>query len=335
MRKIALFLAFLPISWLAHSQVIDFRYHGFLDNREYFNEFIAPQTIFGNRASAALGFQFDSINAVYVGGSYLYEFGSKGDLVAPDLTLYYEYNQRPFRFYFGSFPRHDKILHPKVLMTDTLYYFRPNVEGTFLEVAGGWGHQNVWIDWLSRQSLTKEEIFLVGYSGNLNFKPGYLKSYFIMQHIAGTANPDEPHNLRDNGGAVLSLGADLSSYLFFDKFSIDAGGAYSYDQLRGVYDLKHYFGFIGNLKAEYKILGLEYTFYRGEGQVQTIGDSFYKSKKYMRLDGYIVPYRNQNMFIRAQFGFHFLPGLIDFSQQLTVVYLIDDHKIDWRNFIKK
>ena len=325
--SVLLFVFGLLIGIQSNAQVYNLKYHGFLDNREYFNPYISPQTIFGNRLSLDFGLQLDSVNAVYAGGSYLYEFGSKGDLIPPDITIYYKHKKNPASFYFGSFPRENLVRHPRVLLTDTLQYYRPNMEGTFVEVHGDWGYQNIWIDWLSRQSQTREEIFLVGYSGHLEYSSFFLNTHFIMQHIAGTSDPAVPHNLRDNGGFLAQAGVRLSPHVFLDELSLSAGPVISYDRLRGVYPLQYYYGIMARLDAEFKGAGFHYTFYKGDGQVQVMGDTFYSAKQYMRLDTYMTLYKKQNVMVRLSFGFHLLPNNLDYSQQLIVSFDLNERKL--------
>ena len=62
-------------------------FHGFFDNREYFNDYTDPQTIFGSRLFAEAGFALNDYNRFKAGLNFLYEFGSKGDLLAPVLNL--------------------------------------------------------------------------------------------------------------------------------------------------------------------------------------------------------------------------------------------------------
>ncbi len=320
------FLFLISFSMLrTESQVYNLRFEGFLDNREYFNPYISPQTIFGNRLSLELGHQYDSNNSFYGGISYLYEYGAELGASALDITLYYKNEKEPFLFYFGTFPRRNLINHPRVLLNDTLMYYRPNVQGSFVEVHGDWGHQNIWIDWLSRQTQTDEEVFLVGYSGLLKTNALFLETYMTMHHIAGTADTSKVHHLRDNGGFLAKAGVDLSSNLFLDKFSLAAGPVISYDRLRGVYPLEYHYGIIGSFIIDYKGYGIDYTFYKGDGQVQVFGDSFYTAKQYMRIEPYLTPFQNNNILVRLSFGFHATPGYFDNSQKLIVLVNLEDN----------
>ena len=99
-------------------------FHGFFDNREYFNQYTSDQTMFGSRIYAEAGVSTDDHNHFMAGLSYLYEFGNKNDLIAPDIILYYHGNKGPLNFFFGAFPRKELIDQPLMLLTDTLSYYR-------------------------------------------------------------------------------------------------------------------------------------------------------------------------------------------------------------------
>jgi hypothetical protein len=87
---------------------------------------------------------------------------------------------------------------------------------------------------------------------------------------------------------------------------------------------------MGNFDADYKGNGIDFTFYKGDGQVQVIGDSFYSAEQYMRLDTYLTLYQKHNVFVRLSFGFHFLPEYMDYSQQLIVSFDLDNRKIKFK-----
>jgi len=150
---------------MAQDFLYQFGYYGFFDNREYFNEFVNDQTIFGSRIYAEAGYAFNADNRIMAGANYLYEFGSKGEWIAPDLTAYYTGRYRNFSLYLGAFPRLNNIMMPMALMSDTIPYYRPNVEGILIDFKTRSFRHNVWIDWVSRQSQQKRESFLLGFSG--------------------------------------------------------------------------------------------------------------------------------------------------------------------------
>ena len=293
-------------------------FQGFFDNREYFNDFIEPQTIFGSRLSADAGFEVNENNRFSAGINYLYEFGSKGDLIAPDITLFYNGYKKHFDFFIGAFPRRKLINHPLILLTDTLKYFRPNIEGMFLGIKTGWGYQNIWIDWTSRQTDTRRETFLIGGEGMMRKGMLFYQHNFIMYHFAGPAVAIPDDHIRDNGGLTAVAGADISSILFFDSLTIKSGIAFSYDRIRHEYDFKYPIGTINELLIMYRQFGVHGTYYYGERQVLLYGDGFYKSKNYGRIDLF---YKNRNSALingKLQFSFHIIPGNIDYSQSFAI-----------------
>jgi hypothetical protein len=89
-RKYIITAILIPVTaYAVQSQVFNWelRYHGFFDNREYFNKYTIDQTIFGSRISGELGCSFNENNRIMAGADYLYEFGSKGEWIAPDVTF--------------------------------------------------------------------------------------------------------------------------------------------------------------------------------------------------------------------------------------------------------
>jgi hypothetical protein len=321
-----LFLFLIVSAKGALAQQLDYKieFEGFADNREYFSKWIEPQTIFGERAEFQVGVKADSNNSLYFGLSHTYEFGGEKSLLAPQLYAYYEGEVNGFQFNIGAFPRDDKVKHPLILLSDTLHYFRPAIEGAFLNVNKNWGYQNLWIDWLSRQTQENYEVFLAGLSGLLKTNTLYFNYHLIMQHLAGTASKDIEHNLQDNGGLVSLLGINLSENIFLDTLSISSGYTMSYDRKRGLYGLRYFHGSISNLEASYKGHGISAWYYNGEGQVQVIGDQFYTAPNYFRLNTFITPINNRFVTARFTFAFHFVPGELDFSQMFRLNFKLDN-----------
>ena len=132
--------------------------HSFFDNREYFNSYVDYQTIFGSRIYGYAGFSINSKHQFGAGLDYLYEFGSKGELLKPDIIMFYSSRSDNLEFTIGAFPHHHKISMPFALFSDTINYYRPNIEGMLLEYRTDYFRHNAWIDWTSRQSYSKREI---------------------------------------------------------------------------------------------------------------------------------------------------------------------------------
>ncbi|MBN1144951.1 MAG: hypothetical protein JXA72_11045 [Bacteroidales bacterium] len=318
-RFLLIFLANLMFFAGLHAQHFKYKagYSGFFDNREYFNRYVNDQTIFGSRLSGELGYSFDENNCVMVGADYLYEFGSKGEWVAPDFIAYYHGHRNHFGLYLGAFPRHGNIGMPMALMADTFQYFRPVVEGMLIDFKTSRFRHNIWIDWTSRQSATKRETFLLGFSGHYQKGIFLYQHHFVMTHLAHALehNPDE--RIRDNAGYAVTPGLDLTGISGLDSLTVYAGVLGSYDRLRGIYDFRFPIGFYGEAEALYKSFGVHGVIYSGDNQFITSGDGFYKAPFYSRADIY---YQVSTPAIqgKVQCSFHFLPGVVDLSMSLAI-----------------
>jgi hypothetical protein len=321
----ALLLSEIASGIHAHAQQFEWKtgFFGFFDNREYFNDSIIPQTIGGENLSAEAGFAINPNNRFRAGISYTYENGSKGDYLMPDVILYFKGDWKPVTFYIGSFPRYQLITHPMAMITDTLMYYRPMVEGMFLERRRNWGYQNIWLDWTSRQTDTKRETFLLGASGLFHKGIFLLEDYLLMYHHAGPGIPIPNDHIRDNGGMSGMAGLDLTEKLHIDTAALKTGFLVSYDQLRHIYDLQFMWGWLSELNLQYRGIGIRGTYYRGDSQVFLYGDGFYKFKNYGRTDFYLQKTFLDRIVGRLQFSLHFTPGRMDYSYSVYIRAYID------------
>ena len=323
-KNIYVLILFLTIAGVCQAQDIRYKigYYGFLDNREYFNPYVNDQTIFGSRINAEIGLGFDENKKVMAGIDYLYEFGSKGELIPPDITLYYNSKTKYLDFYLGAFPRLNLVNMPMALMIDTFQYYRPNIEGILLNYRGENFRHNIWLDWQGRQSYETRERFMLGFSGQAKIGLFTYQHHAVMSHVAHTLDAPPDQHLEDNGGYAVLVGLDLSSVTTLDTLTISTGYLGSYDRLRGVYDMQFASGWLTELEAVYKGFGVHGTIYSGESQKIISGDGFYKSTFYSRADAF---YQVSGRYIqgRLQWSFHFLPGIIDVSMALTVRAQLD------------
>ncbi len=323
-KKVSLII----LAWLTCICVYaqDFRYKagyfGFFDNREYFNKFVNDQTIFGSRISGELGYSFNETSRIMAGADYLYEFGSKGELIAPDFIAYYHGQYRNTGLYIGAFPRVNKIAMPFALMTDTFQYYRPTVEGILIDFNTNKLKHNIWIDWTGRQSYQKRETFLLGFSGFLKQGVFIYQHHFVMTHLAHSLNKGVDEHIRDNGGYIVMPGLDLSHRLWLDSLTISAGVLGSYDRLRGIYNFRFPVGFYGEILACYRHLGVQGVIYSGKSQIITSGDGFYKSTFYGRADAFYQVTKT-NLTGKVQVSCHFVPGVFDLSMSLVVRAYLD------------
>ena len=298
-------------------------YYGFFHNQEYFNPYILPQTMGGSRIYGQVGFQLNENQSFYGGANYLYEFGAEPADHPISPIMYYQFLHKNLDVYLGSFPRYDIINMPELLLIDTLKYYRPNIEGIFLKGKNEWGYQNAWLDWTSRQTDTRRETFSLGLTGQLNMGDFFWRHHFIMFHYAGPAVRIPDDHIRDNGGGLLGLGVDLSKDYIFDSLSIYSAYAISYDQHRDVYETRFYHGLFIELNILYKFIGIKNTFYKGDGQVQLLGDKFYTAKTYNRTDVYWKLFKQDWVKGYVEFGFHIVPGILDMHQKFTIQVDLD------------
>ncbi|MBN1415903.1 MAG: hypothetical protein JW973_12440 [Bacteroidales bacterium] len=303
-----------------HAQQFEWKadFFGFFDNREYFNDYTVDQTIFGENGSAEAGFAINHHNRFRAGLSFIYENGTRADYTLPRVILYYKGEWKPVTFYIGSFPRYQLIDQPLAMLTDTLIYFRPVVEGMLLEYRRDWGFQHIWLDWTGRQTDTIPEAFLLGASGLIHKGMFIYRHHLLMYHHALPANNKPDDHIRDNGGMNAMVGLTLSDRLPLDTMTVSSGVLMSYDRWRSIYDLHFMWGWISDINVSYKGFGLHGVYYRGDGQVLLYGDGFYKSGNYGRADFYFQRTWLDKITGKMEFSLHFLPGNVDFSYTICL-----------------
>ncbi|MDO8951569.1 MAG: hypothetical protein Q7U86_03030 [Draconibacterium sp.] len=322
MKKL-LTLLYVFITFWATSQDFEYQvlFEGIGDNREYFNDLGYPQTILGARGAFETGIKFDN-HRLRGGLSQLLEFGSDIDAQKPKLTLYYQFSEQQTEFLFGAFPRRDKIDFPLAMLTDTLLYYRPNIEGMFGELHWDWGHQNAFIDWISRQTDYNSEIFTAGTSGEIFVKNFFLQNYILMTHDALPINRTPNTHIEDYLGFALQAGIRTTQNTEFEGY-VKAGILGSSFRQRSVTD-----GYLSALslfaeaKGKYKNFGIKSVLSSGASHKFAYGDLFYRAKNYSRTD--VIWYFINHEQVKGIFNLSF--HIIDWKelnqqQQLSVIYV--------------
>jgi hypothetical protein len=322
-KILLIFLLFLNTAVNGQTLSWDAGFDGFLDNREYFS-IGNPQTIFGARAWGEIGADFNEYHQIRGGINQLKEFGE--DVVhLPDLTMYYQFADDKLQFAIGAFPRRDKLNYPLAFLSDTLNYYRPNIQGVLLGLNHNRISQHLFIDWMSRQTDTRYERFMFSTSGKINFHPVFIENYLLMNHLAGKAIPEPGFHLRDNGGASIMLGFNASDYAPIDSLVFKTGGILSIDRTRGVDPGFQYpAGFMVQFEARHNIFGISGSYYRGEGHTFFYGDPFYKLKEYGRLDLHLLSKTDNKLKLDVNFSLHLSKGQLDYSQQLLLYVVLNE-----------
>jgi hypothetical protein len=318
---IVFFLILSSLRGFTQQLETNFNFHGFADNREYAKSGRLSQTIFGARFSPEVGVLLDSTHRLRVGVNLFHEFGSSEFIEKADPVIYYQYQKKAWDFYLGAFPRINLLDdYPRILLNDTLNYFRPNIEGMLVKYETAKFKQNIWIDWTSKQTNENREAFLFGFSGK--YQPGrfFVSHYAYMFHNAFSKMPPADQYLQDNGAVLVELGLDLGKPLFLDSLTISAGAMASIERTRGLTGIEIPKGFISNVYAAYKKFDIQNTFYAGQGHFLINGDKFYTSDVYDRLDIGFTPIMFKNIQGKFICSLHFVDGVIDSQQAFSLRY---------------
>lgn len=303
----------------------DFEYsvlfEGIGDNREYFNDIAYPQTILGARGAFEVGIKFDN-HRLRGGLSQLLEFGSDLDAQKPKLTLYYQFSNEQANFLFGSFPRRDKINFPLAMLTDTLLYYRPNIEGMFGEVKWNWGKQNAFLDWISRQTVINREIFTAGLSGELFYKNFYFENFVLMTHVAQPSIRIPGQNIEDYVGFSMLAGIRTNKRARITGY-IKAGILESFFRDRFVSgNFQNMISLFAEASGKYKNFGIKSVLNSGSGHKFAYGDLYYQAKNYLRTD--VIWYFINHDKVKGTFNlsFHVIDwNDLDQQQQLSLIYV--------------
>ena len=293
-----------------------------LDNREYATPYVKPQTIFGARINPGLSLGFDSIHFVKFGFNYMYEFGGELLGVMPQVDLYYSLQAEHFNLRFGSFPRKDIIDYPLLILTDTLNYYRPNMEGASVFYGWEWGSVHAWIDWTGRITSENRESLLVGFDATLHAGDCYMTTIITQYHLSRLAVYDAENRLLDNGVILGIIGADLSANVVLDKLDISTGWVSTFVRSRPA---EGYWtrGWLTQLDARYKIFCLKGTYYYGDGTHLVYGDPLYRSGNYGRIDLFISPFKNPRISSMIGWNFHLISRYgIRISQQILISIML-------------
>ena len=289
-----------------------------LDNREYFTDYGYPQTIFGARINTGASFSFDSVHQIHVGINYMYEYGGELLGVTPQIDLYYSYRSDRLDFFVGSFPRRELMDYPLLQLTDSLDYYRPNMEGASVRYSWGWGTVHGWVDWTGRETEEIRESILAGFDATLKAGIFYFNTMATRFHLARTTAADDSNQIRDDGSLVVMAGGDLSERVGLDRLDLSSGWVSTYLRVRPAgYNWNH--GWLTQLDLRKSIFGFRGSWYMGGPSPLLYGDRLYSHGDYGRLDFYIDPFRNPRITSKIGWSLHFLPGEgILHSQQILI-----------------
>ena len=328
-RSIAIVLIILCYSQvqLLYSQELGSKidFFGYADNREYKAPYTEDKTFFGIILSPTLYLKLDQNHQIVGGIHYNQDFGiSTENKSKVNPIAYYNYNSEQIDFGIGFIPRQDKLKNiPLLVLSDTLLYDRPNIEGMYFNYKKHNLNQLIFIDWLSKQGTRTRERFIAGLSGQIKFGKAYFAHDGTLYHNALTNSINTYEHIQDNAVFTGKLGLDLSTQTIVDSLTVDAGIVLGYDRVRKVYTNKSK-AFISNVHLGYKHFFIHNTLYLGQAINLPNGDSYYHRDKYNRLDLGWMPFRSKNIDGKFTASFHFFKGGIDNQQAFTLRYRFDN-----------
>jgi len=302
----------------------------FFDNLEFGgSEVKIPQTISGIMLAPEAGLKWDSVHKLSIGVNLMHEFGNREAIQDFYPTVYYELTKGPLNFIMGAFPR-NRITsnYPRLFIQDSISYYRPNIEGIFLEFRRNNNYIKVWLDWTGSMSETVNEAFIVSINGRYNYGLFYIEHFGHMYHYAGKLNPVISEAYHDNLLFKSSAGINLSDKTFLSTLEANAGWVAGFERARADNTgwIKMH-GLLVEARIEYKGIGLFDTYYFGDGLMRFYedhgsdlywGDPVYRATKYNRTDMYLTFYRNHNINMELTYSLHFLESRMYHEQMLKI-----------------
>lgn len=302
----------------------------FFDNEEFGGSaYRIPQTMAGVRAVPQLMVRYDTVHSISFGADLLHEFGSVRAIDGIMPLAWYEYSREDLRFMIGAFPRRGSLdYYPASFFRDSVKYYRPVVNGIFLEHRRQGSYYNIWLDWTGRQTEVVREAFLIGTGLKHSFGCFYIKQNSYLYHFAGTSDPGDSEALHDNGLMLLAAGADFGEMTRLDKSDLSVGLLSGLERARGEGTgwISHA-GLLIELRAEYRWLGLFNSYYKGSRLMHFYadhhnelywGDPAYRSGSYNRTDLYVRFMKESRVDLKLGYTLHMLEGKFYHQQVLSL-----------------
>lgn len=319
----------LPVSQ-GQESFVQLHQSAFFDNTEFGHSRLEmPQTMAGVHVAPGFGVSWDKTHTVVMGLDLLKEFGSANLVDTADLIAYYRYKKGHFRFTMGAFPREDVVGdYPRLFFSDSIRNYRPLMTGFAWEYHLGRSYLKAWLDWTSRQTNRRNEAFFMGESFRLDFGQIYLQHFGYMYHFAGVMNPPAFEALHDNGLYLTSVGTDATTWANLrplKRLDLSLGWVVGVEDARGVTDWMAHHALLARLELGWWNLGLENSFYLGEGQMAFYhdhgnllywGDRFFRADRYNRTDLKVHFVSTRSVDVRLLYSLHAVEGTLYHEQAL-------------------
>lgn len=312
------------------------------DNTEFAGcKYQNDQTMPMTSLTPELGLKLDDRHHLRVGASVVANWGDDDRILSVSPIAYYEYNSMPFKFLVGAFPkRGNQRVLPRVMMQDSVGYYRPVMTGFLFDVGNDRNYAALWLDWTSFQTTTRRETFFVGWNGQWSPSVFRLRHDGYMFHYAKMKNAPAGQYIHDNMLFVTQAGVDFTRFHSlgcFDEFCLMAGWVVGVEDNRGETSwLIHNAGTLG-FKLEWRGLGVSNDLYYGKGQMQFYsqqtnkmywGDPVYRADFYNRTDLYANVLATPYLKLCVDLAFHTFEQGVYLEQVLSL-------RMDLNNFGRK
>lgn len=300
------------------------------DNREGDAKYSEAKTYFFTTLAPEIGLKFTPTDRISGGAVWNQplENGIKRGKITP--TLYYRHEAEKWKFSMGMFPMTQlREPLPNFLWCDSLAYFQRNIRGALMQYEDNKGFIDAYIDWRGMQSETTREAFNIVAHGEwwIPSSVFLIGGHGMMNHFARTRNAPENQFVVDNFLVNPYIGADFSRKTALDSLVFKTGAIITVERNREFGNWKTPAGFWLEALVEWKFLGARNSLYCGGklfplyGEFANelyLGEAYYSSSFYDRLDlcGHI--YRNKFMDLEAQLNFNFAKGSFIFYQRLIL-----------------
>ena len=316
--------------------------YSLFDNTEYAGcKYQDDQTMPGTVLTPELGMNIDGKHHLRAGASVIANWGDNDKIVRVSPVAYYEYNSAPIQFFMGAFPRRgSQTTLPRVMMQDSVLFYRPVVNGFLFKAGGERTFFDMWLDWTGLQSQTRRETFFVGWDGKYSHKILRLSHNGYMFHYAKMKDAPDGQYIHDNIMLVTKAGvdfADLSGLSHLNEFSLMAGWVFGLEDNRGETGWLPHNALLFDVCFDWRGLGVKNSFYYGKGQMNFYdkqsnnlywGDPVYRANLYNRTDLFANVVNTSFVDVYIDLAFHTFEQGLYLEQCLTA-------KVDINNFGRK
>lgn len=227
--------------------------------------------------------------------------------------------------------------YSQAFVSDSLKFYDTSYEGMMFSYASRRAHAEIALDWMGLKDTLSRERFRV-FGGARYRVCRYCDAglHFSMYHFAGSRlTPGVVDNVLLNP----FVRADVGSLVGLNELSLKAGMLVGYQRERKFEDVKRVpVGFEGILRARWRRLGLEDSFYAGDDQMPHyntflygrklgadlyFGSPFYRCSVYDRLEAFWAPRISSKVSLKISCVFNFASCDIPYQgtqQILTLKY---------------